>query len=651
MQEPHQIILRGSAYHLLSIIFLLKRDPDYADADEGSGAMKNKPEEDNAGRAGVHSDCLARMLRWLPEVTFALDVHGRIMLWNRAAEELTGRSEDEMLGKGGYEHSLPFYGIRRPMLADMLLNPDPEVETGYQNLSQQGRIVTADRFCPALGETGVFLQASSTLIYDDEGNIVGAIECFRDKTAGRKLEEELLRIKKAVESSTNAIWLTDQRAEAVVYQNEAFTRLFQYTNEEINQAGGTPALYADMNLAKNVYHTLKQKGAWSRELEYRAKDGTMIPVQLYGDVVTDEGGAIIAYLGIATDIREHKRTELELIESQQRLADIIDFLPDATVAIDLEGRVICWNQAMEEMTGVKSEDMIGQDDYAYAVPFYGKRRPILVDLVLKSDEEIDRNYNFITREKGTLVAETSVPLMNGRAVVLWGKANALYDSRGRVAGAIESIRDVTDKIEAERRLTASFQNLQRTLEGTVKALATTTEKKDPYTAGHQERVAGLACAIAAQMGLDANTIRAIRISGMIHDIGKIHLPSDILSKPGRISDLERAMIQTHAQVGYDITSSIPFDFPLALIVGQHHERLNGSGYPNGLAGDQILLEACVICVADVVEAMASHRPYRAALGIEKALEEIVTHRGTLYHPGVVDACLAVFARGYVLESE
>lgn len=247
-----------------------------------------------------------------------------------------------------------------------------------------------------------------------------------------------------------------------------------------------------------------------------------------------------------------------------------------------------------------------------------------------------------------MIAETKFPRVNGQEMVLWGKANILYDTAGRKVGAIESIRDITERIEAENQLKQSYDNLQLTLEGTVKALSATTEKKDPYTAGHQARVAGLACAIGEQMGLDRDQIEIIRIAGTVHDIGKIHIPNDIINKPGRINEIERAYIKTHSQVGYDILKTIPFDKPVAATVLQHHERLDGSGYPAGLIGEQITLEARIIAVADVVEAMASHRPYRPALGVKAALDEIVNHRGTLYDPDVVDACWAIFQKGYVL---
>jgi putative nucleotidyltransferase with HDIG domain len=170
----------------------------------------------------------------------------------------------------------------------------------------------------------------------------------------------------------------------------------------------------------------------------------------------------------------------------------------------------------------------------------------------------------------------------------------------------------------------------------------TVEKRDPYTSGHQLRVAILAKAIAEELDLPQTQVESIYMAASIHDIGKISLPAEILVKPIPLTNIEISLIQAHAQAGYDILSGIDFPWPIADIVVQHHERMDGSGYPQGLAGKDILLEARIICVADVVETMASHRPYRPSIGMDKALEEITDNRGVLYDPDVVDACLRLF---------
>lgn len=184
---------------------------------------------------------------------------------------------------------------------------------------------------------------------------------------------------------------------------------------------------------------------------------------------------------------------------------------------------------------------------------------------------------------------------------------------------------------------------------TVRAIATIVEMRDPYTAGHQVRVANLAAAIAKQMELPDEQVHAIHLAGTVHDLGKVQNPAEILSKPGKITDIEFSMIKIHPQAGYDILKDIDFPWPIAQMVLQHHERLDGPGYPQGLKGDEILLEARIMTVADVVEAISAHRPYRPGLGLEVALAEITKNRGTFYDPQVVDACVTLFReKGYSL---
>jgi len=201
-----------------------------------------------------------------------------------------------------------------------------------------------------------------------------------------------------------------------------------------------------------------------------------------------------------------------------------------------------------------------------------------------------------------------------------------------------------EKLVLERtdKLKNTLNDLQKAMDGIIEAMGLTVEIRDPYTAGHQTRVAGIAHAIAIEMGLSKHEIEGVRIAGVLHDIGKMAVPAEILSKPGKITKNEFEMIKSHSQIGYNILKKIDFPWPIAQIVYQHHERMDGSGYPQGLSGEDILLEARIMAVADVVEAMASHRPYRPALGIDIALEEIEKNKDVVYDPEVVDACLKIF---------
>lgn len=207
----------------------------------------------------------------------------------------------------------------------------------------------------------------------------------------------------------------------------------------------------------------------------------------------------------------------------------------------------------------------------------------------------------------------------------------------------EKVRLKTQHLDQRAgELKTSYERIRLILEGAVLAMSKIVESRDPYTAGHEQQVAKIACIIAKKMPLPEDQVEAIRVAGLLHDIGKIAIPSEILTKPGRLSRLEMEMVKTHCQNAYDILKTIEFPFPIAQIILQHHERIDGSGYPQGLKGEVILLESRIIGVADVIEAMSSHRPYRPAMDIEMALEEIAKYRDILYDANVVDACLSIY---------
>ncbi len=198
------------------------------------------------------------------------------------------------------------------------------------------------------------------------------------------------------------------------------------------------------------------------------------------------------------------------------------------------------------------------------------------------------------------------------------------------------------KHRMEKKLRETEEKLRKILEDTIKALSSVIELRDPYTAGHQRRVSDLSCAIAAEIGLSPEQINGLRLAGLIHDVGKIRIPAEILSCPNKLTEHDFSLIKAHPQAGYEIVKTISFPYPVARIVLQHHERIDGSGYPAGLSKDEILIEAKILSVADVVEAIASHRPHRAALGITYALNEISKNSGFLFDPSVVEACLKLF---------
>lgn len=229
------------------------------------------------------------------------------------------------------------------------------------------------------------------------------------------------------------------------------------------------------------------------------------------------------------------------------------------------------------------------------------------------------------------------------------RGEADYDINCNIVKLYGTVQDITERKEVEASLRETLQRLRTVTGSVIDVIVMAVESRDPYTSGHQKRVSDLAQAIASEMGLPMQQAEGIRLAGLVHDLGKISIPTEILSTPRKMSELEYSLVQTHSQNGYDILKEVDFDWPVAQMVYQHHERLDGSGYPRGLKGDDIILEAKIIAVADVVEAIASHRPYRPALGINTALEEIEHQQGVLYDPIVVGACLQLFRKqGYQL---
>ena len=310
----------------------------------------------------------------------------------------------------------------------------------------------------------------------------------------------------------------------------------------------------------------------------------------------------------------------ELAESEEKYRTVFENTGTATVIIEKDKKISMANTQFEKLTGyskdeienkIKWTDFVIPEDLKVMIEHHTARR--------KAGEKPPTEYEFCLIDR------------KGKIKNVFLKVGILPDSKKSIASLI----DITENKKSEERL-------KKTMDATIDTMSKIVEAKDPYTSGHQHRVCQLAVPLARELGLSPDKIEGIRIASLIHDIGKISLPAEILSKPTTLTDIEYSLLKNHSQIGYDILKSIDFSYPIAQIVLQHHERLNGSGYPNNLKGDKILLEAHILGVADVVEAMSSHRPYRPALGIEKALEEISKNKGTLYDPEVVDACLRLF---------
>jgi PAS domain S-box-containing protein len=325
-----------------------------------------------------------------------------------------------------------------------------------------------------------------------------------------------------------------------------------------------------------------------------------------------------------------KRTEDSLRESEGHFRNIFDYAVEGIFQSTLDDRYRSVNPAFARTLGYESPDEVLDTIHDISLQLFVNPESYHILKSLLTDRGFIEGY------------ETEFYRKDGSKIWVSINARAVRNGNEMISFFEGFHQDITERKRVEEALKKSVENLKRTLDGTVDALSTTLEMRDPYTAGHQKRVALIACKIAEEMDLSGDQIEGIRVMGFLHDIGKIVVPAEILSKPGKINEYEFHIIKAHSQVGYDILKGIELPWPVALATIQHHERLDGSGYPHGLKDDQIILEARILAVADVLEAMASHRPYRPALGLDKALEEISQKKGTFYDPEVVDACLRLF---------
>jgi len=334
-----------------------------------------------------------------------------------------------------------------------------------------------------------------------------------------------------------------------------------------------------------------------------------------------ENGLPKGATAVVHDITERKLAEEAVRKSEEKYRLLVDNANDG-VFIAQNGRIKFPNPKMVQILGYTANEL---DEIQY------------IDLVHPDDRAIVHQAKEKRATDGETASIYSIRITNKVGRQMWAQISAVpifWDER---PATLNFVRDITYQKIAEDELRQTVEKLRKVTGATVQAMAQTVEVRDPYTAGHQRRVSSLARAIASEMALPSGMIEGIGMAGNIHDIGKISVPAEILSKPGTLTEIQFALIKAHPKTGYEILKGIDFPWDIARIVLQHHERIDGSGYPQGLCGDDILLEARILAVADVVEAMISHRPYRPALGIEKALEEVSSKRGKLYDHRVAEA--------------
>jgi PAS domain S-box-containing protein len=483
----------------------------------------------------------------------------------------------------------------------------------------------------------IWLESSVSNQRDEENKPIGILAVCRDITDRKQAEEKL----RSSEEKFRALTETTASATLVVqgekfrYVNPAFERLSGYTLQDLQEMRFWDIIHPDFQRLvkeRGFARQRNEKIPTRYEFKYITKSGEERWLDFSATYIEFENKPALMASGF--DITKRKRIEAALRESEIKYRRIFESFEDIYYQIDENGIIRVLSPSVYRLTGWPPDELIGKPvATVYVRP--EDREKLLEELARKG---FLRDYEILVKKKdGTHVYASLV-------------ASILTDADGRVCGVSGTLRDITGRKHAEEKLQQTLESLRKAFGVTIGVMVAAIEMRDPYTAGHQNRVANLAKTIAMEMKLPQDKIDGILMAGSIHDIGKLSIPSEILTKPTNLTNLEFSLIKEHSRSGYEMLKDVESPWPLAEIVYQHHERMNGSGYPRNLKGDEILLESQILAVADVVEAMGCHRPYRPTLGIDAALEEITKNKGILYNSNVVDACLKLFReKGYQLD--
>ena len=547
---------------------------------------------------------------------------GALLYVNQAAERLGGVPSAEAVGRTIWDWSP---AVDETLWADL-----------WQTAGEHPVVDFETPFTLPDGEVRILSATLDRLKHDDNTFMI----CYaRDITERRHTEEALRRSEgryaraQAVgrvgnweyDPQTTEFWGSAEARRIYGFDPERST----FSTDEVE--GCTP----ERERVHQALVDLIQDGKeFDLEYEIYPKDSAA-PKTIWSlaEVQRDERGAPLIVAGTVQDITARKRAEAALVQSERRFAKFAEQMPGRLWIRDRDLRYLYLNPQLAADLGGAESDFLGKTpEDLWSADAAANARHLceralggeVVDIMERwPDQPGSGCYRSLVF---ALPGEGEAPMIGGLMF------------------------DVTEQLAAQEEVSRQAEQLRRTVEGAVRAMSQVVETRDPYTAGHERRVSELAVAIAASMGMAAEQIDGLRLAALIHDIGKISIPAEILAKPGRLSDIEFNLIKQHAQAGYDILAAIEFNWPLALMILQHHERLDGTGYPAGLDAAHILKEAKILAVADVVEAMSSHRPYRPALGIEPALAEVRANAGLKYDGEVAAACERVFGAGFAFSS-
>ncbi len=462
-------------------------------------------------------------------------------------------------------------------------------------------------------------------------SLIDITELKRKDQALRLAEENYRAIFKA---ANDAVFVHQPETGEILDVNPKMTEMFECTAEEARRltvgdlSAGTPP-YTQQE-ALTLIRKARAGQAQLFEWLSRTRQGRLFWTEV--NLKCAHIGGEERLLAIVRDVTARKEAEARIAEERERFRVTLTSIGDAVICTDRAGQVTFINPMAEELTGWPAGAAHGRPlpaIFRIESELTGRAAASPVERVLREGVVIGLGNHTI------LLAR------DGRRIPIADSGAPIRDREGNILGVVLVFRDETEDRRTKREIAETKQRLEAMLESSIRAIARLVEQRDPYTAGHQQRVADTACAVARRMGLPAPAINALRFAGYLHDIGKATIPAAILNRPGRLNPVEMELVRLHPVTAYEIVRDIDFGGEVATIIRQHHERLDGSGYPDGLSGDRILPEARILAVADVVDAITSHRPYRPALTLETALEEIKRGRGTLYDPDVVDACVTV----------
>jgi len=575
-------------------------------------------------------ETLRRYIDIANTIIVVLDVKGKVQLINRRGCEVLGLPQEQVIGKDWVKDFVPA-GERRAVRG----------VARYLARDRDAGASTFENHVVASNGTPRLVSWHNAPLRDASGAITGVLASGEDITQRRAAEEALReseeKFRTMFEYAPDAYYLSDTRG-TFIDGNRAAEKMIGYSREDLVGKNFVKAGLLKLNdvpavmglLAKN----LRGNATGPDEFVLRRRDGTSVVAEIGTYPVTVGGRHVV--LGIARDVSERRLAEQALRDSEVRYRMLFENSVQGVFSMTVDGRFTEANQAFADTIGFPIAEIVGRhvEDLTTA------ETSAKVYEVLERVAATGQGINEFVLEIGKVRGRRRIMEINVALVRIDGKTPLLQGT----------VRDVTDKHIAEQALRASYEHLQRAMQGTIEAVEAISEVRDPYTSGHQKRVSKLAVAIARELGMSEERIQTVRMAASIHDIGKLYIPAEILSKPGKLSFAEFELLREHPRVAYDILKDTQLPSPIADIILQHHERVDGSGYPGRLAGEDILLEARVIAVADVVEAMSSHRPYRPALGLGAALEEIAAGNGTRYDCDVAQACLGLFwEKGFSFE--